>query len=79
MVKFYYDQIKKADSNESDVDNFYNNMLDLYFPKDKLYGIEQKSRPLKELGLTKETDFTIRCIRKANLKKLLSSNSSAKF
>ena len=71
MCKFYYEQIKDPNSDESDVDNFYNNTLSLYFPRNQLYGIEQESRPLKELGLTKKTDFTIRCIRNGTPKKVV--------
>lgn len=71
MSKFYYDQIKQTNSDMSDVDNFYNNTLGDYFPTSQLYGIEQESRLLKELGFSKKTDFTIRCVRNGQLKKVV--------
>lgn len=40
MIKFYYDRIKQTGSDESDVDNFWNNLLGDYFPKKERYGIE---------------------------------------
>ena len=71
MINFYYERIKKPNSDESDVDNFWNNLLSDYFPKKERYGIEQESRPLKELGLTKRTDFTIRAVRNGAPKKVI--------
>lgn len=71
MRQFYYDQINKMNSDESDVDNFYNNTLSIYFPATQLYGLEQESRPLKDLGLTQKSDFTIRCIRNGQNKKVV--------
>ena len=70
MAKFYYDEIKKLNSNESNVDNFYNNTLPLYFPDEQYYGIEQESRTPGELGLS-QTDFTIRCVRNGQLKRVV--------
>jgi hypothetical protein len=63
--------IKEADSGESDVDHFYNNMLPDYFPKSMMYGIEQESRPLQKMGMKVKTDFTIRYIRNGQPKKVI--------
>lgn len=65
IFKFYYDQIKKTDSDERDVDRFYSNTLREYFPGSQMYGLELESRPLKKLlGLTEYTDrFAIHCVR----------------
>ena len=68
--KWYYDQIKRPDSIENAVDNFYLNLLPDYFKKRLGYGIEQESRPLPEI--TKQrSDFTIRFIRNGDLKKVV--------
>ena len=78
MPKFYYDEITKPNSDESDVGNFYNNTLPIYFPESQRYGIEMESRPAKEMGLTKKTDFTIRCIRNGQPKKVIVFENKAK-
>ncbi|KAF2258003.1 hypothetical protein CC78DRAFT_622177 [Lojkania enalia] len=71
ILLFYYNEIKKPGSKETDVDNFYNNFLRLYFRMEQNYGIEQESRPLKELGLTQRTDFTVRYIKNGSPKKVI--------
>lgn len=70
MPKFYYDQIKKAGSEENAVDNFWNNTLPHYFTQAKLYGIEQEQRALE--GVVKQrADFTIRYIKNGSPKKVV--------
>ncbi|KAF2793399.1 hypothetical protein K505DRAFT_362020 [Melanomma pulvis-pyrius CBS 109.77] len=71
ILLFYYNEIKKSGSTETDVDNFYNNFLRLYFPMEENYGIEQESRPLKELGVNQRTNFTVRYIKNGILKKVI--------
>ncbi|KAK2805762.1 hypothetical protein FQN50_006038 [Emmonsiellopsis sp. PD_5] len=70
MPKFYYDQIKKAESLENAVDNFWNNTLPHYFTQDKYYGIEQEQRPLEGIVKTR-ADFTIRYIKNGSPKKVV--------
>lgn len=70
IQQYYYSQIKKANSIENDVDNFWLNLLPDYFQKKLKYGIEQESRPLLEI--TKQrADWTIRFIKNGDLKKVV--------
>ncbi|KAK2785903.1 hypothetical protein FQN53_007279 [Emmonsiellopsis sp. PD_33] len=62
VLKFYYDQIKKAAPLENAVDNFWNNTLPHYFMQDKFYGIEQEQRSL-EGAIEARADCFIRYIR----------------
>jgi hypothetical protein len=69
-LQYYYNQIKKADSIENDVDNFWLNLLPRYFKIELEYSIEQEARPLPEV--TKQrADWTIRYIRNGDLKKVV--------
>ncbi|KAI2629535.1 hypothetical protein GGR54DRAFT_267081 [Hypoxylon sp. NC1633] len=70
LLLWYYKEINKAGSLESDVDAFYNNFLKEVFPLRDNFGVEQESRPLKALGL-KKTDFRIRYIKNGDLKKVI--------
>ncbi|KAL8721500.1 MAG: hypothetical protein Q9225_001845 [Loekoesia sp. 1 TL-2023] len=76
MGKYYYDEIKKAGSVESAVDNFWNNILPLYFKRENLYGIEQEQRPLETIY--KRANFITRCIRNGVLKKVIILESKNK-
>ncbi|KAI9764657.1 MAG: hypothetical protein M1840_008154 [Geoglossum simile] len=70
QYQYYYDQIKKTDSIENDVDNFWLNLLPDYFQKKLKFGIEQEARPLPEV--TKQrADWTIRYIRNGDPKKVV--------
>ncbi|KAI9768576.1 MAG: hypothetical protein M1840_004773 [Geoglossum simile] len=70
IQQYYYDQIKKTDSIENDVDNFWLNLLPDYFQKKLNFGIEQEARPLPEI--TKQrADWTIRYIKNGSLKKVV--------
>ncbi|PVI01162.1 hypothetical protein DM02DRAFT_525630, partial [Periconia macrospinosa] len=71
ILSFYYNEIKKPGSMESDVDNFYLNFLQVYFPVHEDYGIEHESRPLEEQGFKKRTDFTIRYIKNDHPTKII--------
>ena len=60
IVKTYYDQLK-SDSLEKDVDSLWMNILGLYFPVAKKFGLEQERRPSD--NATERADVTIRYIR----------------
>ena len=69
MLLFYYKEINKAGSMESEVDTFYLNFLkEIFLLKDK-FGVEQEARANKALGL--KTDFTIRYIKNGDPKKVI--------
>lgn len=61
---FYYDQIKKPNSIEQDVDNFWNNTLPIYFRRDLSYGIEQGQRELPGINNNDPAASMIRCVVK---------------
>ena len=62
VLLFYYQQINRVGSRESDVDNFYLNFLHQIFLLGDNFGTELESRPAKELGLSQATDFRIRYV-----------------
>lgn len=70
VLKFYYEQIKKAgsESSEPTVSNFWNNTLPLYFTQDNSFGIELEPRLLEGI-VKRRTGFTIRCVRNGDLRK----------
>ena len=71
MLLFYYQQISKAGSNGSDVDTFYLNFLKEIFLLRDNFGAEQESRVLTDLGISQRADFTIRCIKNGDPKKVI--------
>ena len=68
--KWYYDQIKAKDSIENAVDNFWNNLLPLYFKQTLNFGIEQESRPLPKI-VKRRADWTIRYVKNGDPKKVV--------
>jgi hypothetical protein len=70
IQQYYYDQIKKTDSIENDVDNFWLNLLPDYFQKRLNFGIEQEARPLPEIT-RQRANWTIRYIKNGSLKKVV--------
>lgn len=70
ILQYYYDQIKKTDSIENDVDNFWLNLLPDYFQQKLEFGIELEPRPLPEVT-KKRVDWTIRCIKNLATQKLV--------
>ncbi|GAB0138336.1 hypothetical protein EsDP_00006572 [Epichloe bromicola] len=69
LLLWYYKEINKAGSLESDVDAFYLNFLKEVFTLRDNFGVEQESRPAKELVLSQRSDFTIRYIKNGDPKK----------
>ncbi|KAI9787508.1 MAG: hypothetical protein M1839_000038 [Geoglossum umbratile] len=70
IQQYYYDQIKKTDSIENDVDNFWLNLLPDYFQKKLNFGIEQEARWLPEIT-GQRADWTIRYVKNGSLKKVV--------
>lgn len=71
LLLWYYKEINKAGSLESDVDAFYLNFLKEVFTLKDNFGVEQESRAAKDLGISQKPDFTIRCIRNGARKKVI--------
>lgn len=65
VFQYLYDQLKE-DSVKSNVDNWWTNLLPLYFDIQKNYGIERNTRPWAESRIS----FIIQAVRDGKLRQI---------